>query len=880
MKTFFLNESNLTRHRKVFLKFIMITAVLLYFGFDGYSQTDETCLMGKHIPRTAPNLLDAVHGQFTQAQSDWYHYEARCYNSGQYPLWSSDAGYDGNPGCLKLTGPDTNGQGCAGSNNDMVRLHNIPIQDDKTYTISVKCKAEDVCHSPVMLIQLQAYNPVTGSQTYPAGQRNYAFSTADADVWEEFSFSFKMPPGVTKMRIQLVNYRKETADDTDMVAYMDDLYLGEGVSFDDAPSCKTPFDGENVKVDELGNVYVKNDNDEWEWFFPFVIHGDGYRKINDPIYTENGWKRYSAQGFNAIIAGSANPTTLANGSYPTVDNAIDAGLKVVPHLGFYYAKKNNDGTYGAYTLDHLENCLNYINNNHSMNDLLAYFIDNEVYNRWEPMTATTNKVMEWESGVAGTDNRIAPIYMLNGTPGLGPKYLSYDEEGEKICHVGDITSSYISFDDANNQIATNWRLRNLDLQHNQKMPANIAQINGNRLFRARIYGSIASGARGMDYWRDFAPGHSSHIPNCYDNNGNPIPNCPDPNNPLHQNLFDDATDKDGDGATTGDILNNFLLSNGNLRPSNDITQVEWWDDFPNLVDEIYQMKDLIQQPHWTSTWGVSSCASGSSTCDDANFVIGTRELNNAGYIIVANYGTAPVTATIMTSGLPFANATLKDFFTDATITQMTNSQFQITLPYNGVGVYKIDEYIPTSSPTTCLDDITVSGNLSGLYEAAQTVTTNSTTSVLPTTNARLRGGFSVKLKHGFKALYGSKFKAHIAPCAGTTPCETCPGLPPFLNVTTPKKDESETWVKHYPNPFKAEVSFEFNLDEEADTEIIVSDVNGKTVATIPNQQMSRGIQTIQLSTKGWVSGVYFYQLNIKEQGTGITKHSNGTLIKM
>jgi len=776
-----------------------------------------------------------------------------------------DSGYvDGKP----IWGPNQNN--LSNATNDRMFLHNVEINGDTTYTISARCKTMDACHSPVILIQLQAYHPVSGSDYYPAGQKAFTFSTAKANVWEEFSFTFRMPPDVTKMRIEISNYRQETEHDENMVAYIDNLYIGEGVSFEDPPSCKRPFNGEAVKVDELGNFYVKNDSAKWEWFFPFIVHGDNYRVndsivVNDTIY--NGWKTYSEQGFNAIITGNADSS---------IDDAIDAGLRVVPHLGSYYARDNGDGTYGS-PLSHLTARLNYIKNTQdSMNNLLAYFIDNEVHPRWDTMKAVTDTVMQWEAAnvTDGSYNRIAPIYMNNGHPGLAPKYLSYDDDNNEICHVGDITSSYVSVDESAS-------MRIMDQSNNQSMPSNISQINGDRLFRARIYGSIAEGARGMNYWRDFAPGHRDYIPNCYDDSGNPIPNCPDPSNEFHQHLFDDATDQDGDGATTGDILNNFLLTNGNLKPSNDITQVEWWDSFPNLVSEIYQMKDLIQQPHWTSTWGVSSCVSGSLNCYDANFVIGTRELENAGYIIVANYGNNPVTATITTSGLPFTDAPLRDFFDSTFVTDMTNSQFQITLPYNGVGVYKIDKYLPETPVGTCQDSINVSGNLTLAKEAAQSIVTNGTTNVLSGTETSLKGGYGVTLKPGFRAICGSDFKAHIAPCENA--CTICEGLPPTPEgVVFPKEDEneSEIWVKNYPNPFREEVNLEFNLDADADTEIIITDVNGKTVAKLPSQVISRGLQMIQLSTKNWTPGVYFYQVQIKEQNTGILKRANGTLIKM
>lgn len=841
MKTNFLCRNALPRAWGILSKFKMLAILaLLSFNVVLHGQSTETCLIGKKLERTAPNLMSDANSKFAactdsgpasgvynSTQDSWKHDQECSY----IPCsnWSNENGYDGLPGCLKLRGPNPDNAGCTSNPNltyDRAFINNFPIEGGKTHTISVRCKTLDDCHSPVLLIQLQGYDsgtPVSNTQ------KNFRFSTSEAGEWEEFSFFFQMPDEVDNMRIQIANNTIETSrdvpyadQDKGMIAYIDDVYIGLGKSFGDEPSCKTPFDGEQVKVDELGNMYVKNGT-EWEWFFPFVLHGDGYRanELNDPADpSDDGWKLYSKQGFNAIITGSADYM---------VDDAVDAGLKVVPHLGGYYALFLNDnGTPGNYaddtgccrrSLDYLRDRLDHINSV-GIDNLLYYYIDNEVHQRWVEMVAATQEVMQWEAEITG-GNRIAPIQMLNGTPGLAPKYLNDN------CHVGDITGGYIKwFNNNTNQ------LRQLDHQNNQRMPTNIAQINGEQQVRARLYGAIAHGAKGMNFWRDFSP------------------------------------------------------SNPSWTWDRDITNNVWWDEFPQLVDEIKAMEELIKQPHWTRTWGVSGCTDNNNIdCVHGDIVYGTRELDGKGYIIVANHGIETVTLTLNISGLPFSNADIKIIdpvnFPAGTIVSngMVNSQIQITLDRDDAEVFRIEGNIPSVSE--CLDDLVVSGNLTGLHQATQTLTTNGTTEVLGSNSAELKAGQTVNLKPGFKAHSGSIFRAYIAPCDNASlTCTNCPSLPPFTNGVASKKGESEVQIKHYPNPSRKEVNLEFNLNTEADTELIITDVNGKTVTVISSREISRGIQMIQIPTKDWIPGVYFYQLNINEKDTGVTKQANGTLIKM
>jgi len=834
--------------------------IVLCLGLTGYSQTSETCLTGKHLERTTPNLMtdvnskfstctdsDPVHGVYSSTQDSWKHHQDCSY----LPCsnWSNENGYDGMPGCLKLKGPDPDNSGCPdniGLTYDQAFIYNFPMEGGKAHTISVRCKTVDDCHSPVMVIQLQGHNsnPQDSDLANPPvanTQKNFRFSTSKAGVWEEFSFFFQMPDEVDNMRIQIANKDIETSldvpdaeQDRGLTAYIDDVYIGLGKSFEEEPTCKTPFDGEQTKVDELGNVYVK-EGSEWKWFFPFVIHGDGHRanESNDPTDpTDDGWKLYSKQGFNAIIGGADSPADATNPSY-TVDAAVAADLKIVPHLGWHYARfLNVNGTPSNYgddtgccvrSLDDLSAKLDHIKSV-GIEHLLFYLIDNEVHPRWVEMQAATQAVMDWEANNVVDNaayNRIAPIYMLNGTPGLAPKYLNDN------CHVGDITGAYIKFFNNN----TN-HLRQMDHQSNQRMPVVIAQINGEQVFRARLYGAIAHGARGMDFWRDYAP------------------------------------------------------SNPSWTWDGDITNKVWWDDFPQITDEIKAMEDLIKQPHWTTTWGISGCTENNGIdCVHGDIVYGTRELDGKGYIIVANHGQQATTFTLDLSSLPFANAdvTLIDGvnFPAGTVIPngMTNSQIEITLSGGDAQVYRIEGDIPSASE--CVDDLVVSGNLVGLYQAAQTLTSNSTTEVLINTSAELKAGQMVNLKPGFKAHNGSEFRGYIDPCDNTqATCTTCPGLPPFTSGTIPKKDESEVWITHYPNPFKEEVTLEFKLDTDAEVIITISDVSGKIIKEKSAKDLNRGIQTVSLSTENWVAGIYFYQALIKAQNTGILTRATGTVVKM
>ncbi len=169
-------------------------------------------------------------------------------------------------------------------------------------------------------------------------------------------------------------------------------------------------------------------------------------------------------------------------------------------------------------------------------------------------------------------------------------------------------------------------------------------------------------------------------------------------------------------------------------------------------------------------------------------------------------------------------------------------------------------------PGFCPADLTIYDDdvSEGYLQASNFIITDGSVVVENLEDLTLNAKNYIKLKSGFKAKAGSNFRAYIEGCEFDL-----------------KLDESTlASVKHYPNPFRNQVTLEFQLDLDADVEIMITDVNGKIVSRLSIDNLYRGIQTHSISTQDWVPGIYFYQALIKEQNTGILKRANGTLIKI
>ncbi len=582
---------------------LLAVALIIMTGTTGFAQVD---LSGKHISRTNSNLLTYEDSKLPRPSNTakWKHiFKGQAAwkkkDIDKHVLWSNQYSYDTGTGSFKLSTPGS---------KDKVIMDNLVLEGGKTYTISMRCLAPFAAPSPVLLVQVSRKHKGKYINDF-----NQMFGPGEANKWEAFTFFFDLAPDDDSIRIQIMNYQQPTKGRVGMTtAYVDDIYLGKGKGFAEPPSAKMPFTGTNTRIDELGNIEVK-ENGLWKPFFPFIIYPDGRRDLlkNESTPLDDGWKLYAHQGFNAVVTGADNTT---------VKSAIKSGLRPLFSLGFYYGKAKSK-QYQNFA--HLEKRLTELKNKGLYDQILFYYIDNEVHGTWKPMKAVTDYVINWEKANYGKSR--TPIYMLNGTTGLAPKYKNAHSR------VADFTGTYIR----SKQFATD-RFIALDNPANQKMPVVIAQLNGNKMpLRTRLYGAIAHGARGMGYWRDFAP-----------------------------------TNKPGKKV--------YLASR-------DITKTPWWKDFPDIVQEVKDMMPLIRQPHWT-TWKVS--------CNNEYVDIGTRVYENKGYLIVANYNQEAVEVTFEVDGLPFSSCPVEDYFSPhKQVAYMTNSSFTISIPAHGVGVYCLNKKI-------------------------------------------------------------------------------------------------------------------------------------------------------------------------------------------
>jgi hypothetical protein len=214
-----------------------------------------------------------------------------------------------------------------------------------------------------------------------------------------------------------------------------------------------------------------------------------------------------------------------------------------------------------------------------------------------------------------------PIFTLNGTIGHARRH------NNDLVQMSDITGTYIGDDLGNARGRTN-ELIILDNIENQRQPAAIAQINrgvGVEM-RPRLFGAIAHGARGLSFWKDSFGGGP-----------------------------------------------------------NDVTNMPWWDEFPQIAVEIQQMLDagLIQQPHWT-VWTVMTTTKGID--------LGTRDLGGEGYVIVANYNDTPTLVEFTIDGLSYTPLVVRDFFTDETLAAVKGGAFEVLLGANSSGAYRLVGY--------------------------------------------------------------------------------------------------------------------------------------------------------------------------------------------
>ncbi len=155
-------------------------------------------------------------------------------------------------------------------------------------------------------------------------------------------------------------------------------------------------------------------------------------------------------------------------------------------------------------------------------------------------------------------------------------------------------------------------------------------------------------------------------------------------------------------------------------------------------------------------------------------------------------------------------------------------------PINGpvMGDFKVENYIvaPYNAPTTNIKtEIHPANGPVGFY-----------------------AGRYIELRPGFYARYNSVFKAEIKECVS--------------NVNSPgqensSKEEYSSIISDfniYPNPFAQQTTIELTLDEDSETTILVTDMTGKVVATlVNNESLSQGNHFFVFDGARYGSGMYF-----------------------
>lgn len=85
---------------------------------------------------------------------------------------------------------------------------------------------------------------------------------------------------------------------------------------------------------------------------------------------------------------------------------------------------------------------------------------------------------------------------------------------------------------------------------------------------------------------------------------------------------------------------------------------------------------------------------------------------------------------------------------------------------------------------------------------------------------------------------------------------------------------------NYPNPFNPSTSIQFDLPEAADVTVVVSDMLGRQVLSVPSAALEAGSnRSIQVDASGLASGLYLYRVVARSAQTTFAKVGTMTLIK-
>jgi len=439
--------------------FYAITTLLIFFaGWNCF------CNPQPHLTRTGVNL---VHNYSFVSNTGWTFQSSAIYDSVVTHIAGS--------GSVKLMGVNNASVITAWS-----KL--IPITPGKTYTLAAYMRSDilpaDICLFGKFLDSSKNYiGDSTGSSRQAVTRIN---------EWQEVVSIFSS----TLQTAAYIEIRIVRVPSTynDGIVWVDDIYFGEEIGFEQAPSSKNNFVGKYVRVDELGNIELWRSN-TWKPFFPLCIYGISHE------YRD--WKLYSSNGFNVCIWNCNFPDgILAAKNATSVFNpdGMMAGFDIAGYCG---NKGTNNPEYNK--LAHLSLRLNNIIDAGLMENLLFYYWDNEnAHTEWSVPNAVINTVRNIQSNSFG--EICQPVYQLQGNEGVSRKYNS----------ISDCIGDYITLGAASDVLAplANYGLIVQGNLEKQTQPVIMGQINAiadKGRMRAAVFLTLIAGGKGIGYWLDEYP---------------------------------------------------------------------------------------------------------------------------------------------------------------------------------------------------------------------------------------------------------------------------------------------------------------------------------------------------------------------------------------
>lgn len=356
-----------------------------------------------------------------------------------------------------------------------------PVTSGKTYMFAAYIK---VTTWPPPLLDIGYGTNALGS----AGESGM-MGPSTPNVWEEINFVVTPPAGTTCATFVFYRGYADSGGAPNNM-WIDEVYFGEGVGFGSPPSAKIPFQGANVRADDLGNITVLKDG-TFQPFFPLCIYSDGRRANNYQIYSNQGWN-CDMWGYYGTMQPAANAVSAFN---PT---GMMTSMQMVQ-----YTNSLPGGSYDADGARLRAQIQELKNTGLFASHFLFYYWDNEnVWDHWDEHMNTIAQTQDADK-VGGV--RTHPLYMLQGSYGAARTY--HTATGTGVRGGPDITGTYADAENTGGaghaggqEIVQNQQGQNVPVVVEQMNIASAGAAAGE--FRRMMYKHVGRGAKGIGVWRD------------------------------------------------------------------------------------------------------------------------------------------------------------------------------------------------------------------------------------------------------------------------------------------------------------------------------------------------------------------------------------------